>query len=148
MKTLQALALLGFALFVSGCSTVDNRIKEKSAVFASLDPQAQARLKQGLIDIGYTMDMVYIALGKPDEVREKTSVKGQNTTWIFKNYWQEYQGSTVVGYHRYVYYDATAKAYRVYYEPVRTEIYRARSEERTRVTFVDGHVTAIEQAKD
>ena len=148
MKMLPVLGLLGLALFVSSCSTVDNRIKEKSAVFASLDPQAQARLKQGIIDIGYTMDMVYIALGKPDEVREKTTEKGKDTTWIFKNYWQDYQGSTVVGYHRYVYYDPTAKAYRVYYEPVRTEIYRERSEERTRVSFVDGHVTAIEQAKD
>ena len=148
MKTLQILALLGFALLASSCSTVDNRIKEKSAVFASLDPQAQAHLKQGLIDVGYTTDMVYIALGKPDEVREKTTDKGKNTTWIFKNYWQEYQGSALVGYHRYVYYDATAKAYRVYYEPVRTEIYRERTEERTRVSFVDGHVTAIEQAKD
>ena len=148
MKTLSILAALGFALLVSSCSTVDNRIKEKSAVFASLDPQAQARLKQGMIDVGYTMDMVYIALGKPDEVRDKTTAKGRETTWIFKNYWQEYQGSAVVGYHRYVYYDPTAKAYRVYYEPVRTEVYRERTEERTRVSFVDGHVTAIEQAKD
>jgi len=148
MKTFQILALLGLALLASSCSTVDNRIKEKSAVFASLDPQAQARLKQGMIDVGYTMDMVYIALGKADEVREKTTDKGRSTTWIFKNYWQEYQGSTVVGYHRYVYYDATIKAYRVYYEPVRTEIYRERSEEHTRVSFVDGHVTTIEQAKD
>ena len=148
MKTFQILTLLGLALLASSCSTVDNRIKEKSAVFASLDPQAQARLKQGMIDVGYTSDMVYIALGKPDEVREKTTDKGRETTWIFKNYWQEYQGSTVVGYHRHVYYDPAVKAYRIYYEPVRTEIYRQRSEERTRVLFVDGHVTAIEQVKD
>jgi len=148
MKVVSIFLCIALGAILVGCSTVDTRIQEKSAVFNSLDPQIQDRLKQGLIDVGYTSDMVYIALGKPNEVHNKTTDKGTETTWVYKNYWEEYQGSAVTGYHRWVYYDPGLKAYRVYWEPVRTDVYRQRSEERTRVSFLNDHVTVIESSKD
>lgn len=144
-KLLIATLLLVFG--VAGCNSVNSRIDEKSAVFNSLDPQTQARLRQGLIDVGYTEDMVYIAMGKPDQRKEVTTANGHETTWIYKNYWEEYEGSHVVGYHRFVYYDPLLRAYRVYYEPRRADVYQPREEDRTRVQFKDGHVTSIESAK-
>ena len=147
MKRILVLIAAG-VLALTGCSTVKSRIEEKQALFNSLDPQAQARIRQGLIDVGYTTDMVYIALGKPDEVKERTTGEGNETTWIYNAYWQEYEGSRMVGYHRRIYYDRVARAYRVFYEPVRAEFYSDHVEERTRVNFRDGHVTAIEQVKD
>lgn len=146
MKTLLLFTLTAL-LALTGCNTVKNRIEEKSAVFNALDPQTQARLRQGLIDVGYTEDMVYIAMGRPDERKEVSTAEGHETTWIYKNYWQEYEGSRVVGYHRYVYFDPQLRTYRVYFEPVRADLYRDREEDHTRVQFKDGHVAAIESAK-
>ena len=146
MKTL-AIILGVLGLVLGGCSTVKSRIQEKSAVFASLDPQTQSRIRQGLIDVGYTFDMVYMALGKPDEVRDRQTTDGKNTTWIYNTYWQEYEGSRVVGYRRFVYFDPILKSYRVYIEPVRQELYSEHVEDRTRVHFKDGHVESIETAK-
>ncbi len=142
------LALAATALLLTGCQTVDHRIKENQAVFDGLDPAVQSRLKQGLIEVGYTTDMVYIALGRPGETKETTTANGKETTWIYVARWDEYQGTQYVGHRRIVYYDPQVKAYRVYYEPVRANVYAERVEDRTRVYFKDGKVTAIEQTKD
>lgn len=148
MKKLILMTLAAATLALGGCNTVKTRIEEKSAVFNSLDPQTQARIRQGLVDVGYTTDMVYIAMGKPDEVKDRVTADGHETTWIYNSYWQEYEGTRVVGFHRSVYYDPRARAYRVYFEPVRTDLYRDRAEQRTRIFFKDDHVTSIEAAKD
>lgn len=151
MKTPPRLASFAFAialLLVAGCSTVESRIEEKSAVFNALPIETQARIKQGLIDVGFTQDMVYIAMGKPDRVIDRAVEAGAQTVWIYNSYYQEYQGSHFAGYHRRVYYDPRIKAYRVYYEPARVDVYRERTEEVARVVFTGGKVSSIEQVKD
>lgn len=134
-------------LALSGCSTVQSRIEENQAVFNSLDPKAQSNIRQGVIDIGYTMTMVYMALGRADNAKESTSKEGTLTTWIYNSYYQDYEGSRFVGYRRQVYFDPQIRAYRVYLIPVHAEVYSERTEENTRVIFKNGNVTAIEQAK-
>lgn len=148
MKKLLLFSICLCALALSACNTVKSRIEEKSALFNSLDPQTQAKIKQGLVDVGYTTDMVYIAMGKPDEMKDRTTADGHETTWVYNSYWQEYQGSRLMGYRRFVYFDPRVRAYRVYFEPVRADIYQDRVEEKTRVNFKDGHVTSIETAKE
>lgn len=132
---------------LAGCSTVESRIEEKAAVFNALPVEQQSRIKQGLVDVGFTQDMVYMAMGSPDRVNEKSSAEGHETIWIYNNYYQRYEGSTFAGYHRRVYYDRAARAYRVYYEPVRADVYSDRVEEVARVIFKDGRVSVIEQSQ-
>jgi hypothetical protein len=139
------LPLLCLVAALVGCSTVNSRIEEKSAYFNTLDPQTQARIRESVVHVGDTTDMVYIALGHPDRIREKASGKGQELTWIYNTYWEEYEGTHFAGYRRQAFFDRRANAWRIYYEPVRTEIYSERTEEYMRVMFKDGRVTAIEQ---
>ncbi len=146
-KYLTLLSCLA-ALVLAGCSTVQSRIEEKAHVFNTLPPETQARIRQGLIDVGYTPDMVYIAMGKADRVRERASAEGTESVWIYNTYYQEYQGSHFAGYRRHVYFDPRIKAYRVYYEPVRADVYRDRTEEVARVVFRDGKVVSVEQMKE
>ena len=142
------LILLGcLTAFMTGCSTVEKRVEEKSTFFNTLDPQTQTRLKQSIINIGDAPDMVYIALGRPDRIREKATGKGHDLTWIYTANWHEYEGSHFAGYRRQAYFDSRAKAWRIYYEPMREEIYLYREEEYMRLIFHDGKVTAIEQTK-
>ncbi|HEY0946363.1 MAG TPA: hypothetical protein VGD81_13890 [Opitutaceae bacterium] len=145
--TLLGFVLAGLALVAAGCSTFESRSKEKSYVFNTLDPATRARLKERNIVVGDTMDMVYIALGAPDEKREKVERAGTETVWIYNAYWQEYQGEALLGYRRVVFFDRRSKTYRVYYEPVRESVYSQHEEERIRVNFKDGKVTVVEQAK-
>ena len=69
---------------MSGCDTINHRIGEKPDVFNRLDPKAQAEIRQGRVEVGYTPDMVYLALGKPDKIA--------GSTWYYKLYFEEGDG--------------------------------------------------------
>jgi len=145
ITTFMLAASLGF---LTGCQSVDDRIKQKPEVFAGLDTATQDKIKQGIIDLGYTEDMVYLALGAPDQKRESVTAAGKSVTWIYNTYYTRYDGTQMVGYHRRVYFDPYLRSYRVYYQPAFVETYRDEKEERIRVVFKDGKVTVIEQSKD
>jgi hypothetical protein len=49
-------------------------------------------MQRGAINVGGTPEMVYIALGNPDERRD--ILNGRHATvWIYKTYWQQYEGT-------------------------------------------------------
>lgn len=75
-----ALALLAF-----GCSTKESRIKEKSDVFASLALDQQQVIRNGYIMVGFTPDMVYMALDKPERVLPGNGPG--NETWVYHNFY-------------------------------------------------------------
>ena len=140
------LALCTAALLLGACNTYQKRAAEKSAVYNALDAATRTRLEARSIQMGDTADMVYIALGTPDEKREIIDASGKATTWIYNNYWREYQGSRLVSYRRTVVYDESVKSYRVLEQPDFQPVYEARSEERVRITFKNGVVTVVDQS--
>ena len=146
-RLLTSIVLAGLA-FLTGCQTVESRIKEKPEVFAKLDAPTQDKIKQGIIELGYNQDMVYLALGAPDQKRESVSAAGSATTWIYNTYYDRYDGTAFAGYHRSVYFDPYLRAYRLYYRPVYADTYSQEKEERIRVVFKDGKAAVIEQTKD
>lgn len=138
-------ALLGLA----GCQTVESRIKEKPEAFAQVDKETQDKIRQGIIDIGFSEDLVYLALGKPDQKKESVSATGNTTTWIYNTYYDRYEGTYMMGhYHRQVYFDPYLRTYRVHYRPVFADAYVTEKEERIRVVFKDGKASVIEQTKE
>lgn len=132
--------------FLAGCDTFSRRVERKSEVFYSLDEATQRRLKEGNIQVGDSPDMVYIALGVPDAKRQRLNSDGRELIWIYKTYYQDYQGSELVGFRRY-FVPVGPNRYVVHFEPVRREIYNERSEENMRITFVNGRVSMVEQAE-
>jgi hypothetical protein len=137
----------GLLLALAGCNTIDSRISEKQDAFNRLDPQTQGKIRQGIVEVGYTEDMVYIALGPPDARYQKVITKGDETTWIYKTDFEQFEGVEQVGYRRVVFFDPGDRVYHVYYEPVSMPVYSEHEENNIRVTFVNGKVTAIEQNK-
>ncbi|MBC7366541.1 MAG: hypothetical protein H7343_06980 [Undibacterium sp.] len=147
LRALRPLALIALTVLFAGCSTIDSRIREKSAAFAALDAPTQDKIRLGRVEVGFTTDLVYIALGGPDERTTRTSATGTDETWIYNSYHQDYLGSAHTGYRRYVVIDPRTKQPVVFYEPVYTQIYQDRIEERIRIAFQAGKVDAIEQVK-
>lgn len=142
------LSLLAFLAF-TGCQTVDSRIQEKPTVFAGLDKTTQDMIKQGIIGIGYTEDMVYLALGSPDQIRESITTTSRTLIWIYNSYSTYYDGIYGMGYYgsRYGYPYPYYRPYGYYYGPPYSG-YHTEKEERIRVTFSAGKVTAIDQVKE
>ncbi|HLP07471.1 MAG TPA: hypothetical protein VK178_04840 [Opitutaceae bacterium] len=140
-----ALLLCGALLALAGCNTTADRIRQKSEVFASLPAADQERLRKGMVAVGDTPDMVYIAIGEPTRRIEKTTAQGSRSEWIYRDYYESYEGSHMAGYRRVVGFDRRTGRRFVYLEPTYAEVYREHSEERLRVVFENGRVTAIEE---
>lgn len=141
------LATLLTALCLAGCNSFKSRADEKAAVFDSLSPSTQKRLEKGNINLGDTEDMVYIALGKPDERRGVTNASGDQSVWIYKTYWEEYEGTLWSGWHRRIVPVRGGRGYAVYHEPIERDIYSTHVQEDIRVTFANGAVTSVEQSR-
>jgi len=87
-QTLRALPFaLAALLALAACgsmSTIEGRSKEKSAAFTAAAPWQQKLMRQGWIDAGFTPDMVYIALDKPDSTANAEN--GATEIWIYRNF--------------------------------------------------------------
>jgi hypothetical protein len=145
MKRSFLVPLLLLSVAFAGCDTFDRRAQEKASTFEALAPEEREKLRRGVIEIGNTTDMVYIALGRPDETRETATEAGRETVWIYNTYYQEYEGNIRTGYRRHLVFDPARKRYFVYYEPAYTDVYSHREEEHIRVVFRDDKVAMIEQ---
>ena len=145
--SLCSIAALAAILGLTGCDTFASRARQRSETFESLSPSDQHRLQRGGISVGDTQDMVYIALGNPDERRDITTADGTQTVWAYNNYWQQYEGTAWLGYRRIIVPRADGRGYVIYHEPVTQDVYRTHVDERTRVTFRNGVVQSIEQQR-
>lgn len=144
---LLSIAALATVLALSGCDTFESRAHEKAAVYQSLPPATQQRLHRGQISVGDSQDMVYIALGYPDEVRQVATPRGVQTVWIYRTYWQQYEGSAWVGWHRTIVPMANGRGYYIVHEPVTEDVYSTHADEIIRVTFQNGVVSAVAQQR-
>ena len=79
MLVLAAVCMLG-----SGCvSTPASRIKANPSLFASFPPQVQEQVRKGAVAVGFTEDMVRMALGDPDRVILRTTAALQTKIWVY-----------------------------------------------------------------
>ena len=149
MKRIILVCALGLfcLLGVVSCASFEKRAEEKKEIYDALDDATKARLKEGSIRPGDTMDMVYIALGYPDEETQRIVSGSDKATWVYNSYYQVFAGYSYTRYYRHVVYNPRTRTYRVHYIPVREPVYETRVEERIRVNFVNGEVSSLEQVK-
>jgi len=78
------------ALLITGCETdggVSARGQEKSATYTRLKVWEKKLIDKGTISQGFTPDMVYIAMGRPDKVETQDSTDGKTELWIYRRYY-------------------------------------------------------------
>ncbi len=96
-KTAAQTFLLALAFGFAGCgtmSTIASRSQEKSASFSAASLRDQRIMQRGLVAAGFTPDMVYIALDKPDTATKMPD--GHTERWIYRNFPLD-SGSFVMG---------------------------------------------------
>ena len=147
MRPLLSSLALSLGLALTGCTTLNQRIQERSATFTSLDAGTQDRLRLGRVDLGDTPDMVYIAIGRPTKTTDVTTAEGRDSTWGYVSFYEEYAGTRQTGYRRTVVEDKDTKRSFIRVEPAYRDVYRQRADEYIRLTFKNGRVAAIEQTQ-
>ncbi len=81
---LAAAALL--ALSLGGCESTGGiaaRTQEKSAVYATLQTWEKKYIEKGTVAVGFTPDMVYMALGHPTKVAARDFPEGHAELWTY-----------------------------------------------------------------
>ena len=82
-RLLAACVLLPLAFLLAGCATPAKRIQQNQELFDSFPVAAQARIRGGQIDLGFTPDMVRIALGEPQRKTLRRSGEGDLEIWFY-----------------------------------------------------------------
>jgi hypothetical protein len=77
--------LVPVVLLAAGCvaSTPESRIARHREDFARLPESAQHKIRAGEVDVGFTEDMVLLALGKPGRRFKRTDDKGASEVWVY-----------------------------------------------------------------
>ena len=92
MKTslLPAGTAVLLALVVTGCEFdggVSARKQEKSSTYTALKVREKRLIDRGTIAAGFTPDMVYIALGRPDKTEPREFPQGHAEVWTYTHYY-------------------------------------------------------------
>lgn len=148
MKTLSKIffgaILTTGALFLSvGCSTPETRIKAQPELFAKLTPEDQALIKSGRVAVGFTPEMVKLALGEADRRMIRTDANGTNEVWVYAIYETTDGAYLYRGYYHSHY--LRGDPFFPYYMSVNAGSRRER--ETYRLQFAGGKVSVIEESR-
>jgi hypothetical protein len=81
----RSVALLTLApLALAACSSTGSRIRSEQELFDSYPPEVQQNIRDGVIEGGYTREMVRMALGKPDRISETQAEGGPVEVWTYR----------------------------------------------------------------
>jgi hypothetical protein len=116
----------GFA-FLAGCSTPESRIAKQPELFNRLTPDQQQMIREGRVGVGFDMEMVKLALGDPDRVRERTDSNGRSEVLLYRGWYHRGWGSP--------------------FYPYYLDIPGRRERSRDEVVFRDGRVISVEQER-
>ena len=84
MKHPTSIALCAVAaLALAACSTTGARIRANQADFDRYPEQVQHNLRSGVIEVGYTPQMVTIALGEPSRKAQLVTGEGTAEVWTW-----------------------------------------------------------------
>jgi hypothetical protein len=71
-------------LTLAGCQSFPpDRIAAHQAEFNTWPPDVQAKVRAGLVDVGYTQDQVFIALGEPSTKTQAGYPGNLSEVWIY-----------------------------------------------------------------
>jgi hypothetical protein len=137
MKTFPLLLLCAALAFVAGCATPEARINKSPEAFAKLSVADQQLIREGKVAVGFTPEMVRLALGDPDRVTTRTDASGVNESWSYSTYETDEGVMLYRGYYHRYWCDPFYYPYYMSYPSRRTRDY-------LKVVFVDGRVSLIE----
>jgi hypothetical protein len=130
-----------FLLLAAGCATPAYRIRKNPDLFASFPPEVQENVREGRVEVGYSPEMVYIALGRPSRVYSRQTEAGHTIIWAYSSHYHTSNWRPVERVH--VYRDKSGRRY--YTTAVDwVDVGGYTEYEAVRIEFADNEVTAVE----
>jgi hypothetical protein len=83
------LSAAALVLFAVGCETtggIPGRVHEKAAVYATLQRWEKKYIDRGIVAVGFTPDMIYMAVGRPSKIEPSEGSDGKAELWSYKHF--------------------------------------------------------------
>ncbi|HWA27175.1 MAG TPA: hypothetical protein VG734_16080 [Lacunisphaera sp.] len=135
--------LLAATLFAAGCasSTPQSRISRNHQAFESFPSEVQRKISAGVVDVGFTPQMVRMALGEPAREFSRRTENGTTEVWVYNDKSPRVSVGFGVGFGSYGRHSASSVG-------VSTSTGSGYDrDERMRVEFRDGYVSEVEYRK-
>lgn len=129
----------------AGCvSTPARRIAKEPDVFAAFPADVQERVRKGEVDVGFTRDMVRLALGAPSRVVTRRAAGGEIEIWLYTSV--RYRTETYPVHSSYWYRGRNGRLYHAY-DPGFVDVDTREEYPAMRVEFEGGKVRATERTR-
>jgi hypothetical protein len=138
MKKFTLPSALFSLLLAVACSSPESRILANAAAFNAWPSEVQQKVRAGQVDVGFTEEMVLVALGAPEGKSVRTTEEGTAEVWTYADRGPHFSIGVGVG---------SARGGSAYGGAVTVSDNGFRGEERMRVVFNGGKVSAIERRK-
>ncbi|MES2694454.1 MAG: hypothetical protein V4773_13345 [Verrucomicrobiota bacterium] len=135
---LLPLAAAALLLGVAGCNTA-----KPPTTATALDPEIRKKVEKGIVEPGFTPEMVYMALGKPSVPADGLADSTRDGTWIYNDFRGNDRDFIRSGFRRRVVFDPVRKSDVVVTEPVDARLFPHLRAHSLQITFRDGRVTEI-----
>jgi len=135
-----SILLMAAILLTTGCvsSTPQSRISKNHEAYSRFPSNVQRMISAGMVDVGFTPEMVRMALGAPNREFSRQTENGSTEVWVYHDTSPRFSIGFGIG--SYGRHSATSVG-------VATSTGDYDRDERVRVAFRDGHVTEIEYRK-
>ena len=137
-KILRSLPVLLVLIAVAGCSTPASRIQNHQAAFEAWPAAVQQEVRTGRVGVGFTPEMVQVALGEADRRYTRTSLQGTSEVWVYLDHGPKFSVGLGIG---------GSSGNSAYGVGLRTGDDTFREDENLRVVFEGGRVVALETRK-
>lgn len=146
-RFLLSLLALG-ALSVTGCNTANSRVKEYPESAAQFDKATRDKIGRGVVEPGYTPEMVFLALGKPTEPAAGLATQTRDGIWVYENFNRNESDFVKAGFRRKVVFDPVKRSDTIVTEAIDTRAFPNLRPHSVRVTFREGRVVEVERVAD
>jgi hypothetical protein len=134
-------------LAIAGCESARTRLAANPEAAARLDAATREKIARGEVEVGFTAEMVSLAMGRPLRVIAPTTPAG-DTVWLYHDGPRNENDYVRSGFRRRVVFDPERRANVVLVEPVGDRIFPALRSHTIRVTLRADRVVAIDAVED
>lgn len=136
-RTPLLVSALLLATLAGGCAT------RTPTTATTLEPKIQEKVKRGIVEPGFTPEMVYLALGKPSEPAENIVDATSNGEWVYHDFNRNERDFIRAGFRRRVVFDPVRRSDVIVTEPVDPRLYPNLRAHSLHIVFRDGRVAEI-----
>ncbi len=83
MTAVRLATTLLAATVLAACSSTASRIDDQKATFDTYSAEMQQKIREGKVDVGFTQEQVRLSLGEPTRRYTQQTAAGQSEVWAY-----------------------------------------------------------------